>query len=207
MPTGTSRNGSGRRRSDLANGKEARFCFGCRLLCVTRGDDAAFDRSIPSFVRQLAENQEAQLDGYSITLKPWVVQNESEVEDLVSLLFDPQRQSDVVVFALPEDETDINKTAVPAEEVTIKTFGTAHVAILTGPASFHLSDRVGREFSVFRQAIRTYKPGFNTGQDELFRHPLALPHRIMAWPNGGAAGYQRFLIDRMLAASISTPRF
>ena len=181
--------------------------FGCRLLCVTRGDDAAFDRSIPSFVRQIAEGQEAQLDGYPITLRPRVLQTKSEVDDLVALLFDPKRQSDVIVFALPDNETDISKTAVSAEEVATKAIGTAHVAILTGPASFHLSDRVGREFSVFRQAIRTYKPGFNPDQDEPFRHPLALPHRITAWPDGGAAGYQKFLIDRMLAASVSTRDF
>ena len=181
--------------------------FGCRLLCVTRGDDAAFDRSIPSFVRQIARDQEALLDGYPITLKPWVIQNEPDVEALVTLLFDPHRQNDVVVFALPDDETDISKTAIPAEEVAVKTVGAAHIAILTGPASFHLSDRVGREFSVFRQAIRTYKPGFNPGQDEPFRHPLALPHRISTWPNGAAVGYQNFLIDRMLAASVSTRDF
>src|SRR6185369_15299355 len=61
--------------------------------------------------------------------------------------------------------------------------------------------------SVFRQAIRTYKPGFNPDQDEPFRHPLALPHRITAWPDGGAVGYQKFLIDRILATSVSTRDF
>jgi hypothetical protein len=181
--------------------------FGCRLLCVTRGEDAAFDRSIPSFVRQIVENQEAKLDGYPVTLNPWVVQSDAEVDSLVSLLSDPRRQNDAVVFALPDDETDITKTAIPAVEVATKTVGTAHIVILTGPASFHLSDRVGKEFSVFRQAVRTYKPGFDPDQDEPFRHPLALPHRITTWSDGGVAGYQTFLIDRILAASVSTRDF
>jgi hypothetical protein len=181
--------------------------FGCRLLCVMRGEDVAFDRSVPSFVRQIAEGQQAKLDGYPVSSKPLLIQNETEVDDLVSLLLDPRRQSDVVVFALPEGVTDVVKTVIPVEEVATKSIGTTHIAILTGPASFHLSDQVGREFSVFRQAIRTYKPGFNPDQDEPFRHPLALPHRITAWPDGGAVGYQKFLIDRILATSVSTRDF
>jgi hypothetical protein len=181
--------------------------FGCRLLCVTRGEDVVFDRSVPGFVRQIVENQEAKLDGYPIAFKPGVAQSEADVDDLVSLLFDARRQSVVIVFALPDNETDISKTAVSAEEVAAKTIGTAHVVILTGPASFSLSDRVGKEFSVFRQAIRTYKPSFNPDQDEPFRHPLALPRRIATWPDGGGAGYQKFLIDRILAASVSTRDF
>ena len=181
--------------------------FGCRLLCVTRGEDPPFHRSIPSFVRQIVERQEAKLEGYPITLTPWVIQNASEVEDLVSLLLHPQRQNDVVVFALPDDETDSSKTAIPVIDVVAKTIGTAHLAVLTGPASFNLSDRVGKEFSVFRQAIRTYKPGFNPDQDEPFRHPLSLAQSITAWPDGGALGYQNFLVDRMLESSVSTRDF
>jgi hypothetical protein len=175
--------------------------FGCRLLCVIRGEEIPFERSIPGFVRRVVEKFEARLDGRAISSAPWLVENEADVEELVSLLRDPQRQTDVVVLALPEEVTDPRQTAIAADEFALKTLAAAHVAVITGPASFFLSDHIGKEFSVFRQAVRTYKTGFDPNEDEPFNHPLALPSRIATWPDGGPVGYQRFLVDRTLAAS------
>src|ERR1019366_5682292 len=84
-----------------------------------------------------------------------------------------------------------------------RTMGSAHVTVITASASFHLSDRVGKEFSVFRGAVRTYRPGFNTSQDEPFRHPLAMPSRIIEWHSDGREGYERFLIGQTLLRSAS----
>jgi hypothetical protein len=85
----------------------------------------------------------------------------------------------------------------------MRTLGVAHVAVITGPASFYLSDRVGKEFSVFRGAVRTYRSGFNIAQDEPFRHPLSLSNRIIDWPGGGREGYELFLIGQTLMRSAS----
>jgi hypothetical protein len=183
--------------------EDGSILFGCRLLCVTRGEDAPFPRSIPGFVRYFAEKERAMLDGRTLSIEPWIVEDEESVDEMVSLLRAPSRQADVVVLALPDGSSDPKETLIPAHAITKTIVGTAHVVILTGPASFHLSDRVGKEFSVFRQAIRTYRPGFDPDEDEPFSHPLALPHRINSWPGGGAGAYEKFLVWRTLAASVS----
>lgn len=177
--------------------------LGCRLQCVTRGDDLAFDRSIPRFIRDVVEQIPAELEGRSIAVEPWFVENTDQVGELVELLLDPQRRCDVIVFALPEGSTDPDETVASAIEVARRTIGAAHVAIITGPASFELSDHVGKEFSVYRQAIRTYRPGFDPGKDEPFSHPLGLPGRIAEWPGGGPEAYERLLISQALIRSIS----
>ena len=129
---------------------------------------------------------------------------EDDVDALVALLVDPHRRVDVIVAALAEDVTDPRTASVDVVDITQRTIGAAHVAILTGPASFHLSDRVGREFSVFHQAVRTYKPRFNIDLDEPFAHPLGLPHRIADWPDGGSQAYARLIVSQALRRSVSS---
>lgn len=177
--------------------------FGTRLLCVTRGADIPFDRSIPRFVRDVVESGHAELDGRIASTLPWIVRTEEDVEDLVWLLKLPARRSDVIVFSLPEGSVDEGQTAADAWEVAVRTAGAAHVVIITSPASFGLSDRVGKEFSVFRQGVRTYRPGFNPALDEPFRHPLGLPHRIASWPYGGREGYEKLLISQALIRTVA----
>ena len=48
--------------------------FGCRLLCVTRGSDLLFTRTVPGFVRNICEEQEAFLDGRRVSIEPWIVE-------------------------------------------------------------------------------------------------------------------------------------
>ena len=177
--------------------------LGCRLQCVTHGDDSAFDRSIPRFVRDIVAQNWVELDGRRILGEPQFVEAEDRVEELVRLLLDPNRRGDVIVFSLPEFSTNPGETAASAIEVARRTVGTAHVAVISGPASYILSDHVGKEFSVYRQAIRTYRPGFDPGNDEPFSHPLGLPDRVMEWSGAGPAAYERLLISQALIRSVS----
>lgn len=179
--------------------------FGARLTCVTRGDDAPFVRTIPGFVRSVVASGGAVLDGRLVGRDPWLVKSERDVDRLVELLLNRERHADVIVFALPEGSTNPQETAAPARDVHDLTLGAAHVVILTGPASFHLSDKVGREFSVFRQGVRTYLGKFNPDQDEPFRHPLTLPERIAVWPEGGPLGYAKMLAAYALGRSVGRP--
>jgi hypothetical protein len=177
--------------------------FGVRLECVTRGEDSEFDRSIPGFVRKIVESEAAFLDARKIGAQPRTVATDKDVAVLVRLLVDPNRRSDVIVFSLPEGSTNPMETAASALEVHRRTLGAAHVAILTSPASFHLTGYVGKEFSVYRQAVRNFRPGFDPSKDQPLSHPIGLPDRIKAWPNGGASAYARFLVSQALAHSVA----
>jgi len=177
--------------------------LGCRLQCVTRGEDVPFERSVPHFVRDIVFRHRVELDGRRISDTPWLITTEQDVEALVALLLNPERRSDVIVFSLPENSVNPAETAACASNVARRTVGAAHVAIITGPASFWLSDNIGKEFSVYRQAVRTYRPGFDPTKDEPFSHPLGLADRIAAWPGGGPVAYERLLISQALIRSVS----
>ncbi|MCP1674118.1 hypothetical protein J2T57_001220 [Natronocella acetinitrilica] len=179
--------------------------LGCRLHCVSHGVDAPFARSIPGFVKALIDAFPVEIDGLPASLSPWVVAEPAAVERLVRLIEAPGRVAPVIVLALPEGSEDPAKTACSADALCRGLAGVAHVAVITASASFRLSDALGKPLSVFRQAVRTYRPGFDRENDDPLRHPLALPHRIEQWPDGGAGTYERFLIDLHLRGSVSAP--
>jgi len=182
--------------------------FGVRLICATRGADVPFERTVPGFVRGVLRTGPADVDGIRVgTECPRVVSSEDDVEDLLWLLEKPDRRAPVIVLALPDGSADVQKTVCPAAEITQRTLGAAHVIVLSGPASFHLTDRVGRELSVFRQAVRVYRPGFSTWRDQPARHPLFLPARVETWrleraTDDGKPAFTRWLIEQILAASV-----
>lgn len=184
---------------------QGRVIFGSRLLCVTRGFDAPFQPSIQSFVRQIVGNcQDITVDGRSIARSVTVVDSEDGVDDLVDLLNRKSRRLAVVVCALPEGSEEVGDSTVDADRLHRYTLGAAHLIVLTASASWFLSDRVGKEFSVFRGAVRSYRPGFDITSDEPFAHPLALPDRIRSWPNGGSQAYEDFLISKLLSSAATT---
>ena len=175
-----------------------------RLVCTRRGTDNYFiERSTPDFVRQIAATGTASLDGRLLRPEPWLVAD-AEVGALCDLIRDPKRQAAVIVASLPVSSTDAKNAAFPLDILCRRTFGAAHVAILTGPASFRLTDELGREFSVFNRAVRNYRPDFSPEVDEPHQHPWATGRRIQNW-DGGPARYASFLADLLLKDERATP--
>ncbi len=181
---------------------EGDVLFGARLVCASRGEAPGFERTVPGFVKAITQLG-VELDGRPIAAGgPTLIEREVDVDDLVDLLEDPARRCPAVVIALPEGSCDANQAVIDAGELSRKVLGAAHVFLITGPATFHLTDRMGKEMSVFRAAVRIYRRGFNRGRDEPVRHPLFLPERIRAWGDDGVKGFAGYLRDQVLATSV-----
>ena len=178
--------------------------FGARLICASRGADEPFERSLPGFVRQILTSGPAELDGLPVVKQARVIESEDDVDNFIHLLEDPKRQSDVYVLAVPDGYTDPKATIVPADELQDRLNGVSHVFVITSPASYYLTDRVGKELSVFRAAVRTYRPGFKAWVSEPASHPLALPQRITAWNAEQPKGFEAWLVNQALLTSVRT---
>ena len=166
--------------------------FGCRLIVSARGDNPRFQPSIPAFVRKAVQGGRAFLDDRQLAEGPWVVRTKEDVDSLYALMTSKLRRTDICVFSLSEDQENPTTTAASAAAVHRHTLGAAHVVVLTGPAAFMLTDLVGKEFSVFNRAIRTYRAGFDTDADDPLRHPIAMAHRIGSWQENGVEGAEAF---------------
>ena len=193
--------------TEIGIGKDSNgdVLFGARLVCVTRGVDESFQRTVPGFTKAVVNDGPAELDGSSVSQVVPLISTAADVERLVALLESSSRQSDVLVFALPEGSANPSEAAASAQLVLDSTIGAAHVFVITGQASFHLTDFVGRELSVFRKAVRIYRPGFRSWTDEPSRHPLVLPERIANWAETGPAAFEPWLVNQTLGNSAHAP--
>ena len=179
--------------------------FGARLFCVTMGEDPRFDRSIPGLVRQVIESHGAVLDRRSVGEAARIVGDEGGVDWLVDLLGDPRREHDVCVVSTRNNSENPSDVLINANALFVKTMGAVHVVVLTSEASFKLSAKLGKEFSVFGQAVRTYHPEFDPENSEPYDHPLATAQKILSW-EGGVSAFEKFLIAQSLRQTVSASR-
>ena len=177
---------------------ENEIAFGCRLLCSERGQPTETPRSIPQFVRGIVFTQEAFLDHREQGAEPWVIQDRDEAELLVAFLQTGHRKHPVVVFSLPEGSENLDETIIPLRTFIRRTAGYVHSVIVTSTASYCLSDIVGKDFSVYRQAVRTFYPHFNPNQDRTSDHPVATAERIRLWPEESEQSFEDFLVQQSL---------
>ncbi len=175
--------------------------FGTRLICAARGENPPFEPTVPGFVRSILSAGLCELDGHLADGKPRMVTTETDADWLVRLLEQKGRTGDVIVLAHQEEDGNAPQTVTSAPRIAQRLQGIAHVVVLSSRGSFELTNRVGKELSVFRQAVRTYRPGFRSWLDEPGRHPLAMPARIQTWANGGATAFESELCARAITNS------
>ncbi len=188
----------------IAERSATEVVFGVRLICAQRGRAEPIPRSIPNFVRGVAFTQDAYLDRRPTSADPWIVESAEDVDELVAFLEAPHRQHPVVVFATPEGSENAYETVIPVQPFIRRTVGFVHAVVIKSDAAFTLTERVGREFSVYRQAVRTYNPGFNPSSDLPTDHPVAMAPRIADWGDDVGSTFTDFLIEQTLR--VTRPR-
>lgn len=181
----------------------AQVVLGVRLVCVTRGEPIPFPRSLPGFLHEVIAAGPALADGVDVSGKPVLVKDRYEVEWLEHLLLDPARRLPVIAISLPDKSVDSKDAIISPDEVARRTLGAAHVVLVSGPSTFWLSDAIGNEFSVYRRAVRTYRPRFKPDQDQPYRHPFASVEKIAVWPDGGAKAFETFVVEQALSLSVA----
>ena len=179
---------------------ENNVTFGCRLYCRALGDNPEFAPSIPGVVRQVVNRHIAMLDGRRLMTSAWWIHDRKTVDQLVAFLLQPTRQRSVIVVAAP-DAAD--PAVLNVHDLASSLVGTAHIAHITEEASYWLTDALGREFSVFWGAVRTYRTGFFPDADQPATHPLALYDKIVNWSMEGWT-FQDFLIKRTMDIYLSS---
>ncbi len=140
--------------------------------------------------------------GWRIVNEPWVVDDEESVEGLIHLIADPARTRPVFATGLSGAQTDPEACSVDPWDLALRTAGLAHVVVLTGPMTYVLSDRVGRRFSVFGDAFRTYRPGRRILEDAR-AHPIALSDTVREWPDGGPRRFALYLAREAARMSLA----
>jgi hypothetical protein len=175
--------------------------LGFRLDCITRGEAAPFERSVPRFMRDVVRRHRVRLDGVEVGLSAGLVDTEDDVEALLALLSSDQRCHPVIGVSLGGNGTDPGSGAIDPDRLASALLGTAHVRAITRKAATILTERIGPLLSVFNRAVRTWNGPLDADKPSPRRHPLVVASRIDNWSNIGPISYARFLTDQILAAS------
>ena len=179
--------------------------FGVNLTVVEWPNRLPVVRTVPRFVRRVAIENGFLIDGKLVSMSPWIVDNDDDVQQLVDLLVDESRKHPVCAISLPEESRDLADALLDAEGIQRRVAGSSHVVVVTGPASTVLASQLGERLSVFRGAVRTYEPDFDPHDWSPGRHRLALARSIANW-EGGNASFADFLVDNLLKLTAYKPR-
>jgi hypothetical protein len=153
----------------IVGAQERAALLGVRLTTITRDWDIPIFRSVPKIIGDLAESPGLADYGVPLLGRPWSIESDRDVDEFVELLENRGRTRPV--YAVAADAGGY--TLIDAAQLASRTAGLAHVAVLSEDATRALSHLVGNRLSVFRQAIRTYRRGFDR-TDALFEeHPIA----------------------------------
>jgi hypothetical protein len=177
--------------------------FGVRVSCTSPPDcDAEIKLTRPNIVRYLADT--FSLVGVrQVCDKPWYLNTDDDLREFYQLITNRQRV--LPVYLLTEADVKrlpgkVRPYVLDEHKLARDTVGLAHVAVLPHKSSFAWTSRVGKVWSAFQGAARTYRPGLNFEADSPFSdHPLALAENIILMRYNGLRGeeaFAAFLADR-----------
>lgn len=167
--------------------------FGLKLMVATNEPVPNYVPSIPGVVRQLADSPGLIRNGRRLTVEPFIVNSDEGLQYFIDLLVDRRRRTPVFAISLEEDQSDPLTAAVDPYKLAKRCLGIAHVVVVSGPQAFRLSSAVGKKLSVFRRAVRTYRPEMML-DDDPHRHPLALAVQIGEWQQQGPSAFSDTLV-------------
>jgi hypothetical protein len=170
------------------------------------GPEHRAPREIPSFINEIAQHLglmdgHQQLDG-----RPWVIENEVDLEDFYEFLTSADRKLPVYMVTETHRSSAEYNTLIDFENLAERSIGLAHVALMSYQMGYEWTEKVGKWLSAYLGTVRTYQPNTPLDEANKHRHPLAMPDRIVNWEHEGVSGpkaFAKFLELQAMQASAS----
>lgn len=150
--------------------------FSARLLVSTPEAELAIEPHTPGFVQQVVETCGLVSGLRRLSPEPMLIESETDAEDLIEFLVDPDRQLPVFIITL-KDESAQDHPTLNAAALSRAMLGLAHVALVYPQPTWKLTSHFGKFKSVFGGAARIYLPGFSDDADP-YHHRLVLADQI-----------------------------
>lgn len=177
--------------------------FGIRVMCSSGAkteEDITLSR--PRIVRELAK-QLGLCETRNLDEQPWLIQSTDDLIVLSDLLTNPKRTLPVVALTQPDPKrvpVPVTEYVLDPAELAAEALGLAHIVQIPWDMAFEWTKLVGKAWSVFHGAVRTYMPRLDFERDTPTRHPLATVERIIFWEGTDLTGepaFTSFLLDTM----------
>jgi hypothetical protein len=176
--------------------------FGTRVLCASLPYATAEVRlTRPRIVKDLATRFVLR-DARPLEAAPWNLACRSDLDELLALLTSQERS--LPVYLLTEaDQNQLglqtSRFLLDAEDLATRVTGMAYVATMPKALGYQWTEMVGKPWSAYLGAVRTYRPGLSLEEDSPTDHPRALAERVLAFQYRGLKAEQAFaemLVDQ-----------
>ncbi len=177
--------------------------FGIRVLCASQAystEEIALTR--PRLILNLAQRFIVE-EARPIEPHPIRLRAESELDALHALLTNPARTMPVLLLTEADPRHlpgEVSPYILDPDDLARKVEGLAYVATMPAGLTFAWTDRVGKVWSAYHGAVRTYQPGLDFDEDSPTEHPLALAKNIVFWRHNGLTAedaFSAFLIEQV----------
>ncbi|ODR33602.1 hypothetical protein [Eisenbergiella tayi] len=165
------------------------LCFGVKNLYTTMDDNKCVrvNKSIPGFVRDI-DIKVGLRDRGRATGNVWNIENDVDIENLYDFISSKDRRLPVVLVT-PNSSTEKELLKyfevesgylIDSIKLAKKSRFFAHIVKLSLETSYKWTNRVGRSWSVYDGAVRTYYTDVDFNTDTYFSHPLITTPKILA---------------------------
>ena len=177
--------------------------FTLRLVASSTEPTLDIEPSVPGVVLQVINSPGLSTGNFQrLREKPVGIHSEHEAQLLIDALLDPSRKLPVIVLSVPSTSVDPNKPLLDAQTLAKAVAGLALVVVLPAQFSWSLTERFGKQLSVYEGAARVYLPGFTEDANPFGGHQLILPQWLTT-PDQASVGMSRL---RWAAATGSVRR-
>lgn len=182
-----------------------RIDIGVRVFCASLPyADADVAMTRPGVVKELAKRLGLK-DERDMSLEPWTLESDQDLEEFRLFLLNPRRQLPVVVLTQPDKKrlgVPVSEYVLDPRELARRALGVAHVVKLPWNLGYKWTKLVGKPWSVYLGAVRTYMPGLDFDNDVPSQHPSTFAENIVFWKLAGddrvgEAPFTDFLVERL----------
>lgn len=173
---------------------------GIRVLCASLAySDAPILLTRPRIVRDLSDRFDLR-DIRRVDTRPWHLRTEADLDAFHELLLNRDRTLPVYLLTQPDRNRlrlNVSEFLLDADNLAKRLQGLGHVVTLPKELGYAWTDKVGKQWSAFLGAVRTYKPRLDFENDSPTVHPLAMAERVLAFEYGNKVAeeaFQAFLI-------------
>ena len=194
---------------EVAQTTDGKGLFGARLIAsMPMNAETAAPLSIPAFIRDVCRTPGLCNARRRFSGKAWLLQVESDLNELDRLLLSADRTVPVIVATQARDWSQAHtyRCAIDADELAQRTLGLAFVVVMPAAIAHFWWERVGKEWAVYDGAVRTYRAGLDRYADDPYDHRYANESTIRTWVRGEKRGADAFidvLVNDAFYASVS----
>lgn len=135
--------------------------------------------SRPIFVRSILKNV-GITDVIKISGQKHLLQTPADVDAFLRFLAMPERHMPVVLLTpcVREEDATCSGYMMDADQMADDLTGVAHVFQISLDVNDYLTDCIGKQWSAFNGAVRTYYPGVSFDGSDYYQHPLLTQQSI-----------------------------